>query len=190
MTYFITRSLYLLTTLTHFAHSLPLAATKLFFSAALIAFQCLPMELFLNCNHLGVHAFNLLMPLSWTTDSVCVLITGPVGFRSLHSFCPFEPHLTLQPWGLCLFSQPRPCSTSWQKFLFDSLPCYTASSHQQWWWAEQMGQRGIMKMDGLAGIRDIFSILNILIHKDPASFLYFPSKFFTVSLFILYPTPL
>lgn len=47
-----------------------------------------------------------------------------------------------------------------------------------------------MKVDGLAGILDIFSILNILIHKDPASFLYFPSKFFTVSLFVLYPNPL
>lgn len=42
-------------------------------------------------------------------------------------------------------------------------------------------------MDGLAGI---FSVLNIVVNKDPASFLYFPSQFFTISLFVLHPTPL
>ena len=42
-------------------------------------------------------------------------------------------------------------------------------------------------MDGLAGI---FSALNVVINKDTASFLYFPSQFFTISLFVLHPTPL
>lgn len=85
----------------HFHPFCPLSASGSYQTILFCCFDSFPMPSYGTFSELQpFHAFNLLMPLSWTTDSVCVLITPPVGFRSLHSFSPFETHLTLRFYSL------------------------------------------------------------------------------------------